>query len=199
MAGSPESMRTTSEHPGSYEFSCLSHVKSRKFIRTGGFRCGSWTFVWTSHVSDLIAGVGTETMQDQEIPSALLATCSDFQIFEAIFTQSSSSLGKLNHDKWRKLACRLQWIFLNSASGFVSQFPMDFCESTSLVLPSHLASDIQDASASWLKRRLLRKERCTRASTTWHDHRRDNRQGYDTAVTNDIDGLDDFWWTISER
>ena len=39
------------------------------------------------------------------------------------------------------------------------------CESTSLMLASHLASDIQDASASWLKRRLLRKERYIVAST----------------------------------
>ena len=30
-------------------------------MRTGGFRCGSRTFVWTSHVSDWIVGRGTDS------------------------------------------------------------------------------------------------------------------------------------------
>ena len=43
---------------------CLSPLfyreKPGKFIRTGGFRCGSRTFAWTSHVSDWIVGRGAE-------------------------------------------------------------------------------------------------------------------------------------------
>ena len=40
-----------------------SRVRGGKFARTRGFRCGSRTFVWTSHVADWIAGGGTETLE----------------------------------------------------------------------------------------------------------------------------------------
>ena len=38
----------------------FSREKPGKFIRTGGFRCGSRTFARTSHVSDWIVGRGTD-------------------------------------------------------------------------------------------------------------------------------------------
>ena len=64
MAGSRESSRTTSEPPGSHELPAsrpgFKGKKPGKFIRTGGFRCGSRTFAWTSHVSDWIVGRGTD-------------------------------------------------------------------------------------------------------------------------------------------
>ena len=51
-------------NPPVHELSWLlpfkTRARGRKFIRTGGFRCGSRTFARTSHVSDWIIGRGTE-------------------------------------------------------------------------------------------------------------------------------------------
>ena len=41
-------------------FPCKTRAGGRKFIRNGEFRCGSRTFARTSHVSDWIAGRGTD-------------------------------------------------------------------------------------------------------------------------------------------
>ena len=42
-------------------FSLKTRLRERKFIRTGGFRCGSRTFARTSHISDWIVGRGTDS------------------------------------------------------------------------------------------------------------------------------------------
>ena len=64
MAGSRESARTTSEPPRSYELSasrpCFKAKSQESSYEPGGFRCGSRTCAWTSHVSDWIAGRGTD-------------------------------------------------------------------------------------------------------------------------------------------
>ena len=54
-------------------FPFKTRARGRKFMRTGGFRCGPRTFAWTCHVSDWIVGRGTESLEKslEKVPSRL--------------------------------------------------------------------------------------------------------------------------------
>ena len=105
-------------------FPCKTRARGRKFIRTGGFRCGSRTFAWTSHVSDWIVGRGTDTNRKSLViwnRGARIARISPKSLSrEAQITLSNRTICDLNlcsNRRWNRNADFLydkseQWAFL---------------------------------------------------------------------------------------